>query len=146
MTNEELDKARAEEAWSDHYKGDGRDPTVIAARLAREGWIPPVPVDPDIAEAEKLANEYAECDDWPFLANWFLKAIKRGRALAAAEAKPGMVWVKHDGSAKSPVALGTLVAVKFVPGAKMPFKVGPAEYRDWQDITHYAIITPPEDK
>ena len=39
MTDEELDKARAEEA--------GNDP-VKAARLAREGWKPPKPVDPDL--------------------------------------------------------------------------------------------------
>ena len=145
MTNEELDRARAEQAWSEHYKNDPASPTVIAARLAREGWMPPVAVDPDLLELETLWLKYAD-GKINSLSDTVLAGIKRGRALAAAEAKPGMVWVKHDGSAKSPVALGTLVAVKFVPGAKMPFKVGPAEYRDWQDITHYAIITPPEDK
>lgn len=83
MTNEELDNARAEEAQRLFLDGDELA-VVHAARLAREGWTPPVAVDPDIAEAEKLANEYAECDDWPFLANWFLKAIKRGRELERA--------------------------------------------------------------
>lgn len=51
MTNEELDKARAEQAWSEHYADGGRDVSAIAARLAREGWTPPEPVDPDLAEA-----------------------------------------------------------------------------------------------
>ena len=193
---DELDRARVDEAIR---TGNGIVGSValIAARLAREGWTPPVAVDPDIAEAWDLVGWRGWSDNHELVlsaikrgreleravmgnpipeqnqevtpsvdpdeaeaekmrsemlgkpVNWhsvLLWAIKRGRALAAAEAKPGMVWVKHDGSAKSPVALGTLVAVKFVPGAKMPFKVGPAEYRDWQDITHYAIITPPEDK
>ena len=111
--------------------------------LIAQGWTPPVEVDPDLAEAETLWGIWFNAYETPL--ELAIKAIKRGRALAAAEAKPGMVWVKHDGSAKSPVALGTLVAVKFVPGAKVPLKVGPAEYRDWQDITHYAIITQPED-
>ena len=137
MTNDELDRARAKEAQRLFLDGSDESlPILIAARLAREGWTPPVVVDPDLAEAEAIWFEGMS----PF--DLALTGIKRGRALAA-EAKPGMVWVKHDRSAKSPVALGTLVAVKFVPGAKMPFKVGPAEYRDWQDITHYAIITPP---
>jgi hypothetical protein len=52
MTNEELDKARADEAWRKcDALGFGKDyesPTIIAARLAREGWTPPEPVDPDV--------------------------------------------------------------------------------------------------
>ncbi len=52
MTNEELDEARAKEAWRKcDALGFGKDyesPTVIAARLAREGWTPPEPVDPDV--------------------------------------------------------------------------------------------------
>jgi len=110
--------------------------------LIAQGWTPPVAVDPDWAEAVKLANEYAECDDWPFLANWFLKAIKRGRALAAAEAKPGMVWVKHDGSRQSPV-----------PGALVTVSLGHSHYQtdvsfmiDWWMVSYYAIITQPEEK
>ena len=39
MTNEELDEARAKEAGGDPVK---------AARLARENWTPPEPVDPDV--------------------------------------------------------------------------------------------------
>lgn len=49
MTNEELDKARAEEAhriWVDMPGFDLRDVAPIAARLAREGWQPTPAVDP----------------------------------------------------------------------------------------------------
>ena len=45
MTPEELDKATADEAW--RLLEEGQDVAVIAARLAREGYTPPEPVDPD---------------------------------------------------------------------------------------------------
>lgn len=52
MTPEELDKARADEAWRLQGKmiGSGHIDSIaiIAARLAREGWTPPEPVDPDV--------------------------------------------------------------------------------------------------
>jgi hypothetical protein len=57
MTNEELDEARAKEAVrlfdyvEDGYSlvGHGRVAIAnIAARLARENWAPPEPVDPDV--------------------------------------------------------------------------------------------------
>jgi hypothetical protein len=47
MTNEELDEARAKEAWR-IYGGGMPSLATIAARLAREGWTPPEPVDPDV--------------------------------------------------------------------------------------------------
>ena len=46
MTHEELDKATADEAW--RIMEEGQDVAVIAARLAREGYRPPPPVDPDL--------------------------------------------------------------------------------------------------
>jgi hypothetical protein len=46
MTPEELDKATADEAW--RLLEEGQDVAAIAARLAREGWTPPEPVDPDV--------------------------------------------------------------------------------------------------
>jgi hypothetical protein len=46
MTHEELDKATADEAW--RIMEEGQDVAVIAARLAREGYTPPEPVDPDV--------------------------------------------------------------------------------------------------
>jgi hypothetical protein len=52
MTPEELDEARAKEAWRKcDALGFGKDyesPAIIAARLAREGWTPPPPVDPEV--------------------------------------------------------------------------------------------------
>ena len=46
MTHEELDKATADEAW--RLLEEGQDVAVIAARLARQGYRPPEPVDPDV--------------------------------------------------------------------------------------------------
>jgi hypothetical protein len=46
MTPEELDKATADEAW--RLLEEGQDVAVIAARLAREGYTPPEPVDPAV--------------------------------------------------------------------------------------------------
>jgi hypothetical protein len=58
MTNEELDEARAKEAWRKcDALGFGKDyesPTIIAARLAREGWMPPPPVDPDVLAVRRV--------------------------------------------------------------------------------------------
>jgi len=51
MSPEELDKARAKEAWrvwNDEGGVTDEGHAVIAARLAREGWTPPEPVDPDV--------------------------------------------------------------------------------------------------
>ena len=61
MTNEELDHERAHEAqrlfWSGN--GGGKGEAVIAARLAREGWTPPPPADPDLlAVREIVAREW----------------------------------------------------------------------------------------
>jgi hypothetical protein len=60
MTDDELDKATADEAW--RILEEGQDVAVIAARLAREGYIPPPPVDPDILayrwwRASSISNE-----------------------------------------------------------------------------------------
>ena len=70
MTNEELDEARAKEARNIWTELNSREMgyasvTVIAARLAREGWQPPPKVDADtLAAREWLAadtdfSEYA---------------------------------------------------------------------------------------
>lgn len=142
MTNEELDQARAARAWSDHYKGDGRDATVIAARLAREGWTPPVAVDPDTFEARAIVNQkiYKKVEAMA------LDAIKRGRALAA-EAKPGVVWKVHDGSKDSPIYGDAFVWIKGKRNGQIwtdgEVWVERAKYVFWPYITHYAIITPP---
>ena len=141
MTNDELDRARVDEAIR---AGNGIVGSValIAARLAREGWTPPGAVDPDLAEAMLFYHGF----------NYHLKdgidlvfeAIKRGRALAAAEAKPGMVWVKHDGSNHCPVDPDSYIWIKGAWfGQKTILK---ANAVGWPNVTHYAIITPPEDK
>lgn len=87
------------------------------AALIAQGWMPPVPVDPDLAEARKIYHDTLPTDPMGMT----LAGIKRGRALAAAETKP-----------KGPQTAA--------------FQAGSAGYRDWHDITHHAIITPPEDK
>jgi hypothetical protein len=62
MTNEELDEARAKEArriWDSSNGLCPISPAQIAARLAREGWTPPPPVDPVLlAVREIVAREW----------------------------------------------------------------------------------------
>ena len=52
MTNEELDEARAKEALRETDEANRYftflEVATLAARLAREGWTPPEPVDPDV--------------------------------------------------------------------------------------------------
>ena len=159
MTNEELDVARAKKAAEIWDPSNGTLATT-AARLAREGWTPPVAVDPDHAIACELAKEWdlrglaPECWNYQALA---LVAIKRGRELERDKAdieidqlqetvmeltKPGMVWIKHDGSRQSPV-----------PGALVTVSLGHSHYQtdvsfmiDWWMVSYYAIITQPEKK
>jgi len=89
MTNEELDEATADEAW--RLLEEGQDVATIAARLAREGYAPPEPVDPDVLAVREFLSRSA--DDITarrnYLAgnydthNWFqsaLAAYKAGRA------------------------------------------------------------------
>ena len=83
MTPEELDKATADEAW--RLLEEGQDVAVIAARLAREGWKPPKPVDPDV-----LAYREWKKKKWP----------------SAAEFIDGGVWDEN------PDALGFLAGAR----------------------------------
>lgn len=151
MTNEELDAARALEAQrlfdANHYNGIrdkmfwDSDAIIAAARLAREGWMPPVAVDPDLAEADRLWLEWAESaenDSPQILAS---VCLKRGRALVAAEAKPGVVWTKHDGINVCPVP-NTLITVRFQKGH---YEMGHSSQFDWWRIGYYAIVGEPED-
>lgn len=144
MTNEELDEVRAEEAWRQAKKGE--DAALVAARLAREGWMP-VAVDPDLAEARELFESWANNDE-PTPENVVLRAIKRGRELERAETAPGMVWVKHDRSEKSPVNGDIWVLTRnYDPETAyaMAYSCNRAHKRLWQYVTHYTIITRPED-
>ena len=88
MTNDELDQARAEEAFEQSKAGDlFTDIAAYAARLAREGWMPE-PVDPDLAEAEKIRenSQYMFGSEGHIAA--FLQAIKRGRELERVALQP----------------------------------------------------------
>ena len=79
MTNEELDEARAEEAIRLQIAMiDGnlsnRNLAVITARLAREGWTPPEPVDQDLlAWREWVRQTYPNCAD--IFNNWELDGL-----------------------------------------------------------------------
>jgi hypothetical protein len=122
--------------------------------------------DPDLAEAEKCTRNYALRNAVRALSHeetvrHFLLAIKIGRELERAEAdneidqlqetvmklteaKPGMVWVKHDGSAKCPVDCDAKVLVNHKSGfPQVGFR---AEERQWESVTHYCEITQPEEK
>ena len=143
MTNEQLKEAIAIEAtrrWKERGVHFIETLANIAVELTQEGWTPPV-VDPDLAEAETLWGIWLNAYETPF--ELAIKAIKRGRALAAAEAKTGMVWVKHDGSTICPVDRDAWVLTKnfgYTPCFSMGKRLA------WQTVTHYAIIAPPEDK
>ena len=146
MTNEELDKARAAHAFDQSGANDLLpDIAAHAARLAREGWTPPKVVDPDIAEANVVVNTMRPNFDLMFLGDAYrigLAALKRGREIERAEAEPGMVWVKHDGSEKCPVDPTDAVMVQY-GGGTCSYKVMAHLIHDWENVTHYAIITPP---
>jgi hypothetical protein len=98
MSPEELDKARAEEAWRTSGDYSVARVATIAARLAREGWTPPPPVDPDliavrgvlalISNSKNLHNAYLEgkCDDDRSF-QMALAAYKAGREVEAERAK-----------------------------------------------------------
>ena len=61
MTNEELDEARVEEASRRLNSNDPTIPDIAtgAARLARENWTPPEPVDPDLLAFREWFAAYA---------------------------------------------------------------------------------------
>jgi hypothetical protein len=144
VTNEELDQARAEEAFEQSKAGDlFTDIAAHAARLAREGWMPLKAIEPDAETALALWDEYNK-EEIEGLDELVLEAIKRGRELERAEAQPGMVWVKHDGSGKCPV--GKDVHVWLKRRGNEPYVSRVYELLDWLGVTHYAIITQPEEK
>ena len=69
MTPEKLDEARAKEAWRMWEKvkpslSEDNDVALFAARLARENWTPPEPVDPDLlAFREWLVEQWPELQE-----------------------------------------------------------------------------------
>lgn len=116
MTPEELDEARTKEAlrlWAEEPNDNPLDKwgprsfqsayTIgfLAARLAREGWTPTPPVDPDLLEVREIvalewqqfgsrtvANETRSGDhDDKWFVNCALAAYKAGREAEAERAK-----------------------------------------------------------
>jgi hypothetical protein len=86
MTKEELDRARAKEAERVLGKDHPELVPQLAACLARENWTPPVAVDPDIGEAERIWYKWNN-GDYGSDRDTILKAIKRGRELEREEGK-----------------------------------------------------------
>jgi hypothetical protein len=81
MTKEELDRARAKEAERILGKDHPKLVAQLAACLAREGWTPPVVVDPDLAEDEVVLDNFQGPYHGKYVA---LAGIKRGRELERA--------------------------------------------------------------
>jgi len=116
---------------------------------------PPEPVNPDLLLARKI--EACRLGVPPTVSNAILhgahdgdieiertlETIKRGRELERAEAKPGMVWVKHDGSNHCPVNPDSYVWIKRWQPLSVQTAILMAVAVGWHSVTHYAIITPP---
>ncbi len=75
MTDEEIDEARAKEAWRLLGGKETRRIVTVAARLAREGWMP---VDPLGAEADELIGHGMHMG----LRHFVIAALRRGMELA----------------------------------------------------------------
>jgi hypothetical protein len=120
LTPEELDEARAEEAWRLFVEQPGDDPQsrVIAARLAREGWTPPPKVDPDLLAAREwgattelgYASHYAEgvYDEEPEIIG-YLAGIKHGRG-----SRPEIVWPDRPDARSAAYGSGWIDAVEAI--------------------------------
>ena len=111
--------------------------------LIAQGWTPPKVVDPDIDMAHAYAKQLFDFRhplniDRAY--DYFLGAIKQARGLERAEAKPGMVWVKYDGSGECPVDSKAFVMVLYGGGSPIiRIADGPA----WEFVSQYAVITLP---
>ena len=75
MTDEEIDEARAKEAWRLLGGKETRRIVTVAARLAREGWMP---VDPLGAEADELIGHGMRMG----LRQFVIATLRRGMELA----------------------------------------------------------------
>lgn len=97
MTNEELDEARAKEARRIHYAKEcppvGED-AIIAARLAREGWTPPEPVDPDLLAVREIVAKEWESKMFPHHAD----AARKGRYDAEVSVRAALAAYKASAS------------------------------------------------
>ena len=134
MTPEELDEARANEAWRIWNEEDGvtdEGHAVIAARLAREGWKPPEPVDPDV-----LAFREWAAIQWPSEAAYFL-AGERDRSIIAKAYLAGARMAREQERERTNHAVA--FAVRVMAGvfcdldqAKLAAKEALAKYREGQ--------------
>jgi hypothetical protein len=96
MTNEELDEARAKEALRIWTAEDGVSHAVVAARLAREGWTPPEPVDPDILAFREWCKSalYSAADD-SMTAQAYLAGARMAREREQERAKVLVEYAKE---------------------------------------------------
>ena len=115
--------------------------------LISQGWTPPKVISLDEKWAHACTKELfdpLETVDVYRAYDYFLEAIKKGRELERAEAKPGMVWVKHDYSSVPPrLGPGANVATICDGGHFNATSVG--AIRDWTTIEYYMWIEWPED-
>jgi hypothetical protein len=90
MTNEELDRARGAEAYRLWESAESRvgeeNRAMIAARLAREGWTPPPPVDPDVLAFREWAGSFTSTRHLT-ISDAFLAGARMARAQEQERAK-----------------------------------------------------------
>jgi hypothetical protein len=109
MKPEELDKARGDEALRLHNgpHTNGASIAAIAARLAREGWTPPEPVDPDVLayrewEVSQLTDHFdreevlAGKRDRGIIATAFLAGARMARKQEQERAKVLLEYAEGD--------------------------------------------------
>lgn len=124
--------------------------------LIAQGWTPPVPVDPDVAEAWDLVGWRGWSDNHELV----LSALKRGRELERAEAKPKdkqrtyyVVWNKasNEGVVFDNIndarqcSSGIFGSVYSLLGSQFA-KIYSDYNRTFEHVEIKAIITPPEGK
>ena len=112
----------------------------LKSKQGRAGWQ-----DKDDCTADllsRLLREHVEKGDPVDVANFAMMLHQRGERIAAAEAQPGMVWVKHDGSHVDPVGKNDWVLIKSY-GQSPYLSLAGSIY--WSNVTHYCLITQPDD-
>jgi hypothetical protein len=107
MTPEELDEATADEAW--RLLEEGQDVATIAARLAREGYTPPEPVDPDLL----AFREWIDRNDRANHKDAYLAGARMAREQERERAKVLVEFIAGRGANAFPAgASETLAAYK----------------------------------
>ena len=101
---------------------------------AKTSETPPAAVDPDLAETYQFLG-------WGDEQGAILAALKHGRDIERAEAKPGLVWVINRGLSTPD---GAPILTRDEDG-NFDIMRGCKFSGFGEEITHYAIITPPEE-